>query len=90
MLALVNPNESVQYISGWLNNRPVFEVLPNSQQICQVVVDGQEFPVALPLVWVPCTDEVSAYYWYFDAANSQFLPVPDIPPVPEVTQLEQL
>ena len=90
MLALVNPNESVQYISGWVNNRPVYEVLPNSQQVCQVVADGQEFPVAPPLIWVSCADEVSAYYWYFDAAGNQFLRVPDIPPVPEVTQLEQL
>ena len=90
MLALIDPNTPVSYISGWLNNKPVYDVLPNSQRVCQVAADGQEFPVALPLNWVACADNVAADYWYFEEAAKQFIEVPPIPPFPEVTTLEQL
>jgi hypothetical protein len=88
-LALIDPNASVSYVSGWSKNKPIFTTLPDSARVCQVVGEGEEFPIAPPLNWVPCDDNVVADQWYFNASSRQFAEVP--PPAPPVVDgIEQL
>lgn len=72
MQALIAPNEPVYDYEGNLLGSRVAEVEPDT------------FPVAPPLFWTPCADDVVAdqFYW----ANGEILPVP-VPPVPEPVTL---
>ena len=80
--ALISPNE------------PVYNyATPPAQigiRIAQTVPDGDEFPVADPLYWVSCADDVNAstYYWNGSAAVER--PTPPIPAAPSKTTLEEL
>lgn len=68
MQALISPNEPVYSYEGTLLGSRVAEV------------EQDTFPVAPPLFWTPCADDVVAdqFYW----ADGEILPVPQ-PPVPE-------
>jgi hypothetical protein len=72
MQALISPNEKVYGSEG--------NVL--GDRVAQVAADT--FPVAAPLFWVPCADEVVAdqFYW----ASEGLTPVPP-PPPPPVTEI---
>ncbi len=39
-------------------------------QVAQVVADGQEFPVAPPLIWLECPDDCIAGWAYLDGQFS--------------------
>lgn len=83
MLALIDPNTSVSYISGWTQDKkPIFTVITNSARVCEVVADGAEFPVAPPLAWIACGADVVADQWYFDTSTQQFIVIPSPPPRP--------
>lgn len=68
MQALISPNEPVYSYEGTLLGNRVAEV------------EQDTFPVAPPLFWTPCADDVVAdqFYW----ADGDILPVPQ-PLVPE-------
>lgn len=68
MQALVSPNELVYDHEGVLLGSRVAEV------------EQDAFPVAPPLFWTPCSNEVTAdqFYW----TNGEILPVPPPPPPP--------
>jgi len=57
---------------------------PRTKRVCMVVVDGAEFPVAPPLVWVAADNTVKAEASY-DAGV--FTPRPP-PPAPAPTEHE--
>jgi hypothetical protein len=61
--ALVCPNEPVQ----------------NGYRIAQVEMKADIFPVAEPLYWTDCADEVVADQWYYDTSNQtiKLVPVPE-------------
>lgn len=88
--ALINPNEPA-YQQEWVLAPPGSKSkyqgklvpIANSQRVAEVVAEGQEFPVAEPMYWKPCADEVVADQWYLDTTNDQFTPVPPPPPYPE-------
>ena len=83
MLALIDPDTSVSYISGWTQDKkPIFTVIPNSARVCEVVADGAGFPVAPPLAWIACGADVVADQWYFDTSTQQFIVIPSPPPRP--------
>lgn len=52
------------------------------ERVAQVVNDGETFPVAEPLYWLECADDVIADEWYLQAETNQILPKP-LPPIPE-------
>jgi hypothetical protein len=71
MHALVSPNEKVlDWVGSLLGDR-----------VAEVAQDT--FPVAPPLFWTPCADDVVAdqFYW----TDGEILPVPSPPPPEPVT-----
>lgn len=94
--ALIDPNATVSCITGWIWNEkekffiPVITEIPNSDRIAEVAT--AEFPVALPLFWVDCLDDVVADVWYYDNATQQILlvPPPAPHPVTNVTETQNL
>ena len=71
MYALISPYEKVRDKAGNILGDRVAEVAEST------------FPVALPLFWTPCADDVVAdqFYW----ADGEILPVPQpSPPEPVV------
>jgi len=84
--ALIDPNETVMKITEWILNpsngqyKPVFVQIPNSNRVAQVANDS--FPVALPLFWIDCANDVVADIWYFDTSDLSIKPIPPAPPKP--------
>lgn len=65
--ALIDPNSSVFHTVAWTQQKPykpITEEYPNSARVCEVV--DVEFPVAEPLFWVDCADDVVADQFYYD------------------------
>jgi hypothetical protein len=73
MQALISPDESVYDYEGSLLGSRVAEV------------EQDNFPVAPPLFWTPCADDVVAdqFYWM----NGEIMPVPVPPPAAPVVDL---
>jgi hypothetical protein len=71
MKALIAPNESpIKHITSWNTEYtpayPIYSDIPNSCRVAQVEPDEQTFPVAEPLFWTDCADDVVADKWYYD------------------------
>ena len=89
MQALIDPTTSVQYVSEWVLNPdqtgqkylPIFTTIPNSQRVCEVAQEA--FPVAPPLFWTECANDVVADQWYYDSNTQQILQVPPDAPYPQ-------
>jgi hypothetical protein len=69
MKALINPNEETKYISLWNEKTPVYTVL--GQRVCEVAENN--FPVAKPLFWIDCNNDVIADLYYYDAITQSIL-----------------
>ncbi len=85
--ALISPDEQVQYISGWTEDKPpqpIWTTIPNAERIAEVAAN--QFEVAPPLFWLQCDDQITAELWYYDAIDEQFKQIP--PPVPRPTPSE--
>ena len=85
MYALIDPTATEQYISSW--NEPVppsKNYTPVYTQIGQRVaqVEQTQVPVALPIFWFPCADDVVADEFYFDASTQTIIPLPANAPNP--------
>jgi hypothetical protein len=48
-----------------------------------VQVQEQDFPVAEPLFWLDCADNIIAYEYYYQPDTQQFILVPPPPPMPQ-------
>lgn len=68
MFALISPAESVMSEGGI--GKPM--VHPIGQRVAEVA--ASEFPVAPPLFWVPCADDVGTGTHYYDPADEQIKP----------------
>jgi hypothetical protein len=71
MKALISPNEApIKHITSWNTAvtpaYPIYSDIPNSCRVAQVEPDEQTFPVAEPLFWADCADDVVADKWYYD------------------------
>jgi hypothetical protein len=79
MQALISPNEQpIKYISSWDSEtppQPVWSTYPNGCRVAQVEPDGQTFPVATPLFWTACADNVVADQFYYDTINQTINPI---------------
>jgi hypothetical protein len=82
--ALIDPREGVTKIVGWVPNttppQAILEPIPNAARVAQV--EESTFPVAEPLFWTPCADDVVADQWYYDTVQQVCIAVPPIPPAP--------
>lgn len=77
--AIIDPRQSVFYVIGYdQQGEPVFSVLQNSARVAEVT--EEEFPVAAPLFWITCADDVVADQWYYDMIAQICLVVPAPPP----------
>ena len=72
--ALISPLELVYDYKGNLIG----------ERVAQVVNDGQTFPVADPLYWKDCADDVVADQWYFQTTTDEILPLPKQPEIENV------
>lgn len=79
--ALINPNQTATYISSWelINGRyePIYNDYIDSQVVCDV--SASEFPVAEPLFWLDCEDDVISYEYYYDTQSSTIKAVINAP-----------
>jgi hypothetical protein len=66
--ALISPNEPIYNYAT-----PPVKI---GDRIAQVVADGQQFPVASPLFWTSCADDVTAQGYYWDGTNCVVKPTP--------------
>lgn len=85
--ALISPNEAVSYISGWTDTppiQPIYTTIPNAERVAEV--SDASFPVAPPLLWVDCADNIVADQWYYDSVTKTFVVVPDPVEPPEQPQ----
>ena len=83
--ALISPNETVSYISGWAASptqvfQPIYTRIPNAERVAEVM--DTPFEVALPLFWVDCADNVVADRWYYDSVTATIIVVPAPAPRP--------
>ena len=85
MKALIDPNSVVSHVALWTWAgsvvEPTIETYPNSARVCEVVEN--EFPVAEPLFWVDCDQNVIPDQFYFDTEAQQILPVQNAEPPPK-------
>jgi len=82
--ALISPNELITYISGWTDSvppQPIYTTIPNGGRVAEV--SDADFPVALPLFWVDCDDNIFADVWYYDSATGEFILTPEPVPPPQ-------
>lgn len=88
--ALIDPTTQVSALTSWTENPdpagspkyfPVWTVIDNSARVAQVASEGGTFPVAPPLFWTGCGDDVVADQWYYNTQTNQVSIVP--PPVPQ-------
>jgi hypothetical protein len=49
------------------------------ERVAQIVNDGETFPVAEPLYWKDCADDVVADEWYLNTGTNEILPKPQPP-----------
>lgn len=79
MKALIDPRASVSHVTAWTGNppQPVFEIYPNSARVCEV--KPTDNPVAEPLFWVDCADDVIADEFYYDTQQNIIFPVVNAP-----------
>lgn len=81
--AIIDPRESVVKIIGWTSTTPpqaITEQIPNSARVAEVA--DATFPVAEPLFWVECADDVVADQWYYDTVQQICIIIPPAPPRP--------
>jgi Phage tail assembly chaperone protein len=74
--ALISPQELIYSQDGTLLGERIAETSNNP------------FPVAEPLYWIECADEVNANDWYFDTATSTFQLKP-LPPSQMINSYDQ-
>ena len=75
--ALISPNISVSYLSGYTQQEPIepiWTIIPNSERVAEVA--NEPFPIALPFFWVECADDVKPETHYYDMSDNQIKPVP--------------
>ena len=80
--ALISPNEQVFWLSGWTETiEPIYTPISNAERIAEVA--DASFPVAPPLFWIDCADNVVADQFYYNKIDQTIFPVPDPTPPPE-------
>lgn len=82
--ALISPNEAVLYVSSWNGSTPVYTTVPNGQRVAEV--SSSQFPVAPPMFWMVCADDVVADLFYYDSVTNTIQQTPPSIPKPNPDQ----
>jgi len=92
--ALIDPTTEVKSLTSWAENPdksagapkyiPVWTTIDNSARVAEVVPAGSSFPVAPPLFWTNCGDDVVADQWYYNTQTTQIIVIPAPAPYPTV------
>jgi len=69
MFALISP-----YEQSWSNSTFPESPILLGQRV--VEVSETEFPVALPLFWMPCANDVVADQYYYDSSKQKIIKKP--------------
>lgn len=82
--AMISPIELTQYQAGWDESgaRPV-PVYATGYRVAQVVPLGQTFPMAEPIFWTECADDIEQDQFAYNPDDQQFYPV-SLPPLPSM------
>lgn len=93
--ALIDPTVVVDQLIAWEKNPdpsspykyvPVYTPIANSARVAETA--ASEFPVAEPLFWVQCADDVVADQWYYDTTAQACVVVPEPAPYPDAPVTE--
>jgi hypothetical protein len=79
MKALISIDENTQYISGWNNPVPPSIKYIPIYTVCGeriVQVQENEFPVALPLFWIDCDNDVTPEKNCYDGTTQTIILIP--------------
>ncbi len=83
MKALISPNESpISHVVSWSSTAPIYPISEpylNSCRVAQVEDDANIFPVAEPMFWFDCSNEVIADQWYYDTENESINKIVNAP-----------
>lgn len=82
-IALISPQETRYYQTGWYNGKAVMDGV--GCRVAQVVPNGSEFPVAEPLYWLDCADEIEPETYVFNLEDNNFYLAMWEPVQPEVS-----
>jgi hypothetical protein len=89
MKALIDTLETVNHIVDWvldpnwdgknpnLKYTGVYEIINNAARVCEV--QANDFPVAEPLFWVDCANDVVTDEFYFDTETQTIKPIVNAP-----------
>ena len=82
--AIIDPRQDVSQITGWVTNtnqtQPITTVIQNSARVAEVSMTT--FPIAAPLFWIACSDDVVADQWYYNTSTQSIAVIPPAPPKP--------
>lgn len=74
--AMISPDEPRQYQTGWTNTTPPRPIMGgNGYRVAQVVPMGETFPMAEPIFWTECADNIEQDQFVYNPNDSQFYPV---------------
>ena len=77
MKALISPNELVTDVLSWnettIPPTPNFSLIPNACKVCQKENDENIFPVAEPLFWINCDDDILPSLSYYDLETNKIV-----------------
>lgn len=82
--ALISPNETVSYISGWIDTKPhqpIYSIITDAARVAEVC--DVDFPIAPPFFWIDCADDVVADQWYYNKLTQQIILIPQPAPKPD-------
>jgi hypothetical protein len=83
--ALISPNEQVNYVSSWDGIYPDLTPVYSYAGERIAEVSQTAFPVAPPLYWIECDDNVTAEAYCY---NGGIIQIPPDAPQPEPVQPE--
>ena len=75
--AMISPQEERQYQTGWDNSttppNPIMD--GNGWRVAQTVPVGQTFPMAEPIFWTECGDDIEQDRFVYNPDDKRFYPV---------------
>lgn len=75
--AMISPIEPRQYQTGWDESTtpPTPIIGGNGWRVAQVVPLGQTFPMAEPIFWTECADDIEQDQFVYNPDDGLFYPV---------------
>lgn len=86
--AMISPQETLEYQTGWdETTTPPTPIYTKGWRVAQVEPEGKTFPMAEPIFWTPCADDVEQDTWFYVPETKEIIQVPPQPfPMYDVVQ----